>query len=316
MQTVLLTAIGSASAHAAHLSLTATGYRVLGCDIYPQTWNVTAADVAAFFTVPLASDADAYAAALLAAAREHSIDFIIPLTDVEVDALAPRKAAFAAQGVTLCCPDAPVAALCRDKLRMADTLRAAAIAEVIPTYTAATLPTDAPFPLMLKPRRGRSSQAQTVVRSAEELRWALALRDDYIIQPFIAGDIYTVDCARDTLGGMVALTRRELLRTVNGLGTTVEICPAHPLDAVCKAIMTHAGLVGVCNMEFIQSGGAYCFLEVNPRFSGGVGFSALAGYDFALAMLRCHAGEPLAPAPAFAPMTLAQRYEMRVTARR
>lgn len=315
MQTVLLTAIGSASAHAAQASLKAAGYRVVGCDIYPKTWNVNAADVDAFLNVPLATDAEGYAAALLGAVREHQIDYIIPLTDVEVDALAPRKAAFAALGATVCCPDEPVAALCRDKLRMAETLRVAGLAQVIPTYTAGTLPKDLPFPLMLKPQRGRSSQAQVVVHGADELTWALSLRADYIIQPFIAGDIYTVDCARDARGGMVALTRRELLRTVNGLGTTVEICPAHPLDAVCKAIMAHVGLVGAVNMEFIASGGAYSFLEVNPRFSGGVGFSALAGYDFALAMLRCHAGQAIPVPPAFTPMTIAQRYEMQVTGR-
>lgn len=315
VRTVLLTAIGSASAHAAQGYLKAAGFRVVGCDIYPKAWNVNAADMDAFFTVPLATDAQGYADALLAAVREHRIDFIIPLTDVEVDALAPRKAAFAALGAVVCCPSEPVAALCRDKLRMAETLRAAALAEAIPTYTAETLPQGLPFPLMLKPQRGRSSQAQVVAHSAGELARALSLRADYIIQPFIAGDIYTVDCARDARGGAVTLTRHELLRTVNGLGTTVEICPAHPLDAVCKAIMAHVGLVGVVNMEFIQSGGTYWFLEVNPRFSGGVGFSALAGYDFPLAMVLCHAGEAIPAPPAFTRMTIAQRYEMCVTQR-
>ena len=84
---------------------------------------------------------------------------------------------------------------------------------------------------------------------------------------------------------------------------------------MCRAILAYAGLVGVVNMEFIQNGDRFFFLEINPRFSGGVGFSVLAGYDFPLAMLRCHAGEPLLPPPDFQPMTLAQRYEMRVTTR-
>ena len=315
MQTVLLTAVGSASAHAAHQSLVAAGYRVLGCDIYPRVWNVTAGDVAGFFTVPLATDGEAYVAALLEAVAQQGIDLIVPLTDVEVDALAPCKDTFRALGATVCCPDAPLAALCRDKLRMANALAKAGIAEVIPTYRPDSLPAQPPYPLMLKPRRGRSSQAQQVVHSAAELRHALALRADYIVQPFIAGDVYTVDCARDRAGAMVTLTRHELLRTGNGLGTTVEICPGHPLDAVCRAIMAHVGLVGVVNMEFIASGEQFYFLEVNPRFSGGVGFSILAGYDFAAAMVLCHMGEALPVPPAFAPLTIAQRYEMRVTAR-
>lgn len=313
MKTVLLTAVGSASAHAALQSFRAAGWRVLGCDIYPRAWTVNAGELDAFFTVPPAIDAEAYAAALLAAVRERGVELLIPLTDVEVDALCARKAAFLAAGAVLCCPDAPVAALCRDKLQMARALEAAGLAGTIPTYTRETLPGGLPFPLMLKPVRGRSSQAQVVARDAAQLAWALAQREDYIIQPFLEGDIYTVDCARDARGGCVALTRRELLRTGNGLGIAVEICPGHPLAAVCQNILAHIGYVGVANAEFIQSGEGYAFLELNPRFSGGVGFSALAGYDFAQAMALCHTGGALPPPPSFRAMTLAQRYEMRVT---
>lgn len=313
MQTVLLTAIGSASANAARQSLKNAGYRVLGCDIYPKAWNVNAAEMDAFWTVPLATDADAYADALLTAVKRQGIDFIIPLTDVEVDALCTRKQAFREAGAVLCCPDAAVADLCRDKLRMADELDRAGLCHVIPTWRPDTLPNGHAFPLMLKPLRGRSSQAQVIAHSEGELQQALRLREDYILQPYLVGDIFTVDCARDAQGNVITLTRHELLRTVNGLGTAVEICPDHELDTVCKRILAYADIVGVVNMEFIHHEGAYYFLEVNPRFSGGVGFSTLAGYDFVLAMLRCHAGQALTPPPAFGRMTIAQRYEMRVT---
>lgn len=315
MKTVLVTAVGSVAACAVRQSLKQAGHRAIGCDIYPQAWNVTPGEMDAFFNVPLATDESAYAEALLAAARKYSLTHILPLTDVEVDALSPRKAIFAAAGVTVCCPEPDVTRLCRDKLRMADELGRAGLCTVIPTYTADTLPADIAFPLMMKPMHGRSSQAQVIAHSPEEMRFALARRDDYILQPFITGEIFTVDCARDALGNVVTLARRECLRTVNGLGTAVETQPDHPLNAVCRDIVTFAGLVGVVNIEFIQHEGAYWFLEVNPRFSGGVGFSHLAGYDFTEAMLRCHDGQPLLPRPPLQPMTLAQRYEMRVTGR-
>ena len=313
MQTVLLTAIGSASANAVRQCYQQAGYRVIGCDIYPGAWHITAGELDAFFNVPLAVDAQAYADALLAAVQTYGIDFVVPLTDVEVDALCTRKEAFRAAGAIVCCPDATVADQCRDKLRMAEMLDRAGVCRIIPTWTRDTLPTPPPFPLMLKPLRGRSSQAQVIAHSEGELAQALSLRDDYILQPYLPGDVFTVDCARDACGNVVTLTRHELLRTVNGLGITVDICPEHELDAVCARVMEIAGIVGVVNMEFIHCDGAYRFLEVNPRFSGGIGFSVLAGYDFAIAILRCYAGLPLLPAPVFRPMTLAQRYEMQVT---
>ncbi|MCE5343351.1 MAG: ATP-grasp domain-containing protein [Eubacteriales bacterium] len=316
MKTVLLTAVGSASTAAVHRSLKAAGYRVIGCDIYPKTWTVNAGEMDAFFTVPLASETDKYLAALTKIVRSEKIDFVIPSTDVEVDVLCGHKEDFRALGATVCCPDRNVAELCRDKLRMAEALGTAGVCSVIPTYTAQTLPADLPYPLLLKPTHGRSSQGITVVGDPSELAFTLRSRTDAIIQPRLAGDIYTVDCARDTQGNVVTLVRRERLRAINGLGIAVDICPVHSLNAACRNIMDFVGIVGVVNMEFIHNGVAYSFLEVNPRFSGGVGFSVLAGYDFPLAMLACHEGEALATPPTFRPMTIAQRYEMRITEER
>ena len=121
----------------------------------------------------------------------------------------------------------------------------------------------------------------------------LGRRDDYIIQPFLSGNIFTVDVARDAHGQVQALARQELLRTGNGLGTTVEVYQQHPLEDVCAAIANEIGLVGVVNMEFIHHGDEYYFLEVNPRFSGGAGFSMKAGMDTAMLMLGCHTGESI-----------------------
>ena len=313
MQTVLLTAIGSASTHAVCQSYHRAGYRVIGCDIYPPEWHVNTQDMDAFFNVPFATDEAAYLEALLTAVRLHRVDVVVPLTDVEVDALCAHKGLFREAGATLCCPEPQVADVCRDKLRMAQTLGDAKLCTVIPTYTAATVPADLDFPLMIKPVRGRSSQAQVIAHTQAELTQALQVRADYIIQPYLTGDVYTVDCARDAAGKCVTLTRWERLRTGNGLGTAVEICPQHPLYAICSGILAYVNIVGVVNMEFIHHGDAYYFLEVNPRFSGGVGFSMLAGYDFALAMLACHQGMALPPLPAIRRMTLAQRYEMAIT---
>jgi carbamoyl-phosphate synthase large subunit len=313
MKTVLLTAIGSASTVAAHRSLTAAGYRVIGCDIYPKAWTVSAGEMAAFFTVPLAADTAAYREALEQIAQKEKVDFIIPSTDVEVDALCGCKADFQALGATVCCPDEDVAELCRDKLRMAEVLGAAGVCDVIPTYIGNTLPAQPTFPLLLKPARGRSSEGQTVVSDATGLALALSARTDRIIQPLIPGEVYTADCARDSHGNVVVLTRREKVRAANGLGVAVDICPDSPLGAICRRILQRVNIVGVVNMEFIRNGDTYYFLEINPRFSGGLGFSVLAGYDFPLAMLLCHAGEAIPAPPAFRAMAMAQRYEMRVT---
>ena len=290
--TVLITAAGSAAAPAALQSLRAHGCRVAACDLYPRAWNLTSTEADAFFQAVPATDAPAYLNQLEAEARRQGIDFILPLTDVEVDVLCGQKERFAAAGCTLCVPDAPAARLCRDKLAMTRAIEAAGICDTIPTFSPYGVePRADAYPLLLKPLRGRSSQGKTVALDADAYHAALSQRRDYIAQPFLQGDIYTVDVARDRLGRTHCLARRELLRTPNGLGTTVRVLPGHPLEAVCERIAALAGVVGVVNMEFIVQPERAFFLEVNPRLSGGVGFSLAAGMDFPYWAVLCHQGE-------------------------
>lgn len=308
MSTVLLTAVGSYAAGPAMDSLKQQGHRVVACDIYPRAWNSAAMEADAFFQAVLCTDKEAYIAQLEEAVQRENIDFLIPLTDPEVDVLCAEKARFAALGCTVCTPDEPCVRLCRNKLDVAQSLEAACICQTIPTASPyGRTPLDSEFPIMLKPLSGRSSQGQVVARDLAAYEAALKTRSDLIAQPFIKGDVFTVDVARDLYGGVRCLARQEVLRTVNGLGATVRVLPGHPLERICADVAAHIGLVGVVNMEFIAAGDGFCFLEVNPRFSGGVGFSIASGMDFAWYELLCHQGEELPKAPAIAPMVLTRK---------
>ena len=314
MKTTLLTAVGSASASSVIPQLKALGHRVIGCDIYPQTWNLSAIEVDTFFQAVLATDRDAYIRQMEEAVQREQVHFLIPLTDVEVDVLCAEKARFAALGCTVCTPDEPVARLCRHKMEMAQTLELSGVCQTIPTASPyGREPHDSEFPIVLKPVGGRSSQGLQVVRTLDQYRAALISREDYIAQPFIEGAVFTVDVARDLYGNVQALCRQELLRTVNGLGTTVRVLPGHPLEEVCAAIAAQVGIVGVVNMEFIGRNDEYYFMEVNPRFSGGVGFSIAAGVDFAALEIACHEGESIGKRVDLKPMTLTRRIQPVIT---
>ena len=66
-------------------------------------------------------------------------------------------------------------------------------------------------------------------------------------------------------------------------------------------------------MEFIGREGEYYFLEVNPRFSGGVGFCIAAGVDYAALEIACHEGESIGSRPEVRPMTLTRRIQPVIT---
>ena len=355
MSRILLTAVGSMAAGPAARRYQALGHTVFGCDIYPREWTALAGELE-FFQARLATEGEPYVEQLREAVRRNGLDFLIPLTDPEVDALAPRKAEFRALGCTVCVPEERVAALCRRKDKMnrflaekqvchsqsknselavgARKQRCAGLREMCcgtgfrgsapitpaggsasctspffdaPRQVCRLIPTEIavpgrpcpfPFPAMVKPRSGRSSLGQAVAADEKSYQTALAGREDCIVQPFLEGDIFCVDVARDAFGHTRAAARQELLRNKSGLGMTVEVLPGHPLEAVCAAIAEAVGLVGVVNMEFIRHGDEFFFLEVNPRFSGGLGFSMAAGMDFAEMMLLCHSGGSVEAFPA------------------
>lgn len=264
-------------------------------------------DMDLFFQAPLAA-APEYLPRLLQAVKDWQVSYLIPLTDIEVDLLCGEKAAFEALGCTVCTPDEACVRLCRDKAASAALLKEKGLCRTIPTFSPYGMePQEEDYPLMLKPLHGRSSQGLAVVRSRAEFDAALKTRSDYIAQPYLPGNVYTVETARDRSGHCWALPRLELLRTVNGLGTTVRVLPDHPLAETCRSIAEAIQLVGVVNMEFIEHDGELYFLEINPRFSGGAGFTMLAGANFAQAELLCCRGDALPPMPPVRPVTAARK---------
>lgn len=108
---------------------------------------------------------------------------------------------------------------------------------------------------------------------------------------------------------VVCIPRRELLRTGNGAGTSVYVFRNERLEAQCASIARALDIRGCVNFEFVEeSEGRWYFLECNPRFSGGVAFSCMAGYDMPDNHLRCFAGEAIAPLGEIRNQYLVKRY--------
>lgn len=95
--------------------LQALGHTLIGCDIYDRSLNASAMEMDEFFQSILATDEAAYTRQMLDAVRTYRLDYLIPLTDLEIDVLAPLKAEFLALGCVLCAPDASVSRLLRAK---------------------------------------------------------------------------------------------------------------------------------------------------------------------------------------------------------
>ena len=291
MSCVLVTAIGSFAANTVINNLHGNNHTVIGTDIYPKEWIAESLNVDRFYQVPKSIEPN-YIQFILNICLECTVEYIIPLTDVEVDALSDNRQIFENNNICLCLSSDYSIKLCRDKYRLFKTISNSGLnLDMIPTFEIEEVTDKIGYPMMAKPKNGRSSIGLVKIDSTEDLDFYLNRLDvdDYIFQPLIQGDIVTVDILYDERSNFfVSIPRIELLRTANGAGLSVHVFDNEELSALCFQIANVLQIKGCVNFEFIKDKhNRYYFLECNPRFSGGIAFSCMSGYDFINNHLNC-----------------------------
>lgn len=314
---ILVTAIGSFSADVVITTLQQQGYKVIGTNVYPIEWIANALTVDCFYQVPYASEENEYIERILSICEKERVNFIFPLTDVEIDVFNRYRDKFSDMNIILCMSPYETILTCRDKRKTGEVLKKVQGVHVIPEYQIEDIWNDRiKFPVICKKIDGRSSQGLKKICSKEEISLFVEKNEisTYVIQPFIEGDILTVDVVRDGRdGSCVAVPRRELLRTLNGAGLSVFVFKDPELESLCKKMADQLNIHGCVNFEFIETEEKRFFLECNPRFSGGVKFTCMSGYDCILNHLRCFQGEKIDEKGEIVQQYIARKYEEFVT---
>ena len=276
---VLVTAIGSMSAEAVITSLKGAGHKIVGCDIYPFEWLGNSLLVDEFFQVPKSNN-NLDIKTLEKVFKEREIDFVFPLTDPEIDVLSKHIDSFNSGETKICISSEKTIELCRDKKKIHDFFKGSDLIQVIPSFIYDELK-DESFDrkILAKPLLGRSSEGIFIFNSYAQLSTASIKKEDYIFQYFLEGSIFTVDYIRDYYGNDFSIPREELLRTVNGAGLTVKILEKNHLQYVVKELGKKLNILGCVNFEFIFASHSFYLMDINPRFSAGIAFSQLSGYD-------------------------------------
>ncbi|MCA1803534.1 MAG: ATP-grasp domain-containing protein [Rhodothermaceae bacterium] len=164
----------------------------------------------------------------------------------------------------------------------------------VQTYTADELQNVA-YPLIAKPANGRSSEGIFYLNSVND-RISSCDYDNYIFQEVIQGNLCTVDYIRNAQTNTShSIPRIEWLRTKNGAGMTIETIDSAEFMEIADKIGQNLNVNGCINMEFIITGNNSYLIDINPRFSAGIGFSKLAGYDFVKNHILAFTGKEIDP---------------------
>jgi carbamoyl-phosphate synthase large subunit len=233
----------------------------------------------------------AYADELLAACRRHGIGMVIPLLDWELPVLAEARERFAAAGTRLVISSPRVVKICRDKQLTFEFLKSHGFdtPEVLPYAKARR----GPFPLFIKPQYGSNAKNVHKVENARALALYHEGRGKSVIQEYLKGDEYTVDVYAGLQDGVprVAVPRKRL--SVRG-GEVVKARTVRHAGIIEQSLALVKALgecVGVITIQcFLTPKGRIAFIEINPRFGGGVPLAIEAGADFPRWLIQEHLG--------------------------
>lgn len=319
MKKILVTSIGSYSADNAIKTLKENGYCIIGCDIYPKEWIANSLELDEFRQAPRISNQEEYFNFIVNICKELKLDYILPLIDYEVDLLSEKKDwLYENFNVIVCTSNFESVKTCRNKYILPKKISNKNITNLIPTELLENLELERiSYPSIIKPVSGRSSQGIKIINSIEELKNFILFNDveDYIIQPFIEGDIIVTDVIRNsTSEDIVSISRKELLRNSTGAGTTVEILLDNRFNEISSRLVKELNIEGTVCIEYVLTKNDEIYLlEINPRFSGGIVFSYMAGYDFIKNHLNVFTNLEIEHQPNVSNLIIARKYGEYVT---
>lgn len=153
------------------------------------------------------------------------------------------------------------------------------------------------YPIFIKPRQGSASKGTFLIKDQIYKDYIFSKMDDdqYIVQKYIDGIEYTVDAYVSRGGDFIGAVPRIRTSVTSGESTTATIVEDDEILEQTEHILTKFNLIGPLTLQFIRSGNELYFLELNPRFGGGVIASIEAGFDIPKLMLQDYLWENIKP---------------------
>jgi carbamoyl-phosphate synthase large subunit len=296
MFTILLTAIGRRvelmKAFQASFAKKNIEARVLGVDTNPLLASA-GYFVDEVFSVPRVSEAG-YIEALLEICKREKIDVLVPLFEPEFPILDKQRQAFLDCGTFILLSNKDALQICSDKFNTYKFFVENGV-KTPKTLLASDLSEDVSFPLFVKPCSGMGSQGAKKVLSSVELDSALQYSKDMIVQQYISGTEYTLDVLADFEGRALSVVPRERLEVRSGEVSKGKTVDRPDLIQQAVYIVEKLGAIGPLTLQCMDTGSEVYWIEINPRFGGGVPLTIHAGVDYPHILYRLAQGEKMIP---------------------
>lgn len=310
---ILFTCVGRRVALVRHFKKTLAGLgipgRIFGTDVSPDAPALHEVDVA---RLVCRIDDPAYIDRLAGLCAAERIDLLFPLIDTDLVKLSRSRPAFERAGTNavVCEPELVDAAM--NKYTTYDLFKKLGV-DTPGVFALESGREDGyGYPLFMKPLDGSASKGIVKINSRKELMFFREYIERPILQEYVAGEEFTLDMLYDFSGELRCIVPRRRLEVRAGevSKSVIEMDPC-VMDAARALGGRLRGVRGVINAQCIRGrGGRVSFIEINPRFGGGVPLSLHAGADFPRWLLQMARGvDPGDVSTAFTPGMYMLRFD-------
>lgn len=218
--------------------------------------------------------------------QKYHIKGILTLIDPELSLLTRYKEEFKKEGIQMIISNRKVIDICYDKYLTFQFLQENNLPSV-PTYIDLNEVTEElnsgnlEFPLIVKLKNGSGSIGIHKVTNRQELESLLTPNHKFIVQPFMQGSEYCVECYVDIISKKTTsfFSKRKL--NMRAGETDKSVVVKDPiLHILTKKLITSLGPVGPVDIDFFKTEEGYVISEINPRFGGGYPYAYEMGQNF------------------------------------
>jgi carbamoyl-phosphate synthase large subunit len=224
-----------------------------------------------------------YIGQLLDICRRSRVKLVIPTTDLDLKVLAVNKSRFDEIGSGVLISSPKVVDICRDKRKTFQFLSDSGF-DTPDTMSAdeALCRDGLVYPLFLKPWDGFGSRGTAKVADREELEVFAKRIPNCIVQEYVGGVEYTCDVFVDfAMSVRTVVPRRRIEIRAGEVSKGQTVRHDQIMSRSRDLVRTLGAGPGVITIQLITGDNGHIrFIEINPRFGGGVPLSIEAGADF------------------------------------
>lgn len=223
--------------------------------------------------------------------KKENIQIIFPGVDRILLNFSKRKKEFEEIGTIVMVSDPQTIKVSNDKWLMYTTLK-----DKLPIPKSYITPDDIDidFPLFIKPRHGTSSHNTHTLNSQDELNFFYKRTDSPLIQEYLGGKEYDVDCMTDKNGNLIFTIPREDIEQKSGTYVKTKVIYDRDIIDIARRLTQELKFYGLFNFSLKRDAEDNLKLvEINPRIGGSMHLSSISEPNIHLLACRLYTDEKI-----------------------